>query len=155
MLNMIERLILFNYSQKLLEVIVKAVGFAKEHYLNSPGEWQEIINTVNCLLPKKDIEKFKEFCTCVEYGLSECDTDHVHDFKIILNGDEEDKEEVYDLDNMPTDRFEETEKEREVLEGFLDKEMWKGYKEWLSRCPEESDRFEKFLVRNCSFIVFV
>ena len=83
MLNMIERLILFNYSQKVLEAIVKAVGFAKEHYLNVPGEWQEVINTVNSLFPKKDIEKFKEFCAYAEYGLSESDGDHVHDYELV------------------------------------------------------------------------
>ena len=110
---------------------------------------------MNSLLPKKDVEKFKEFCAYAEYGLSECDADHVHDYELILNGDEEDEEEVYNLDNMPADRFEETEKEKEVREGFLAKEMWKGYKEWLSCRPEESESFENFLVRNCSFIMFV
>ena len=69
--------------------------------------------------------------------------------------DEEDEEEVYNLDNMPADRFEETEREREVHEGYLAQEMWKGYKEWLSRRPKESEHFEKILVRNCSFIMFV
>ena len=135
----------------LLEAIVKAIGLAKERYLNAPGEWQDVIDTVNSLLPKKDIKKVKEFCACAEYKLSECDADHVRDYEIILNGDEEDEEEVYDSDNMPADRFKETKREREVHEGYLVKKMWKGYKEWLGRRPQELERFEQFMVRNFSF----
>ena len=41
----------------------------------------------------------------------------MHDFELILNGDKEDKEEMYDSDNMAADLFEETEREREVREG--------------------------------------
>ena len=124
---------------------------AKERYLNAPGEWQDVLNTVNSLFPRKDIEKFKEFCTYAEYGLSESDSDHVCDYKLILNGDKEDEEEMYDSDNMPADLFEETEREREVREGYLAQEMWKGYKEWLGRRPQELERFEQFMVRNFFF----
>ncbi len=120
---------MFNYSQKLLKAIIKAIGIAKEHYLNAQRDWQEVIDAEHSLLPKKDIEKFKEFCTCAEYGLNEYDANHVNDFEMILNGDEEEEEEVYDSNNMPVDRFEETEEERKVREGFLAKERWKGYKE--------------------------
>ena len=114
-----------------------------------------MIDAINSLLPKKDIEKFKEFCASAEYDLSECDADHVHDFELILHGDKGEEEEMYDSDNVPADLFKETDKEREVREGYLAQEMWKGYKEWLSRHPKESEHFEKILVRNCSFIVFV
>jgi hypothetical protein len=75
----------------------------------------------------------------------------VHDFELILNGDKEDEEEMYNSDDMPADLFEETEREREVREGYLAQEMWKGYKEWLSRRPQELERFEQFMVRNFSF----
>ena len=146
---------MFNYLQKLLEAIVKAVSFAKERYLNAPRDWQEVIDAVNSLLPKREIENFKEFCAWAEYGLNEYDANHVNDFEMILNGNDEKEEEVYDSDNMPTDRFKETEKESDVHDGFLAKEMWKGYKEWLSNRPEELECFEKFMVRSCLFIVFV
>ena len=115
-----------------------------------------MIDTINSLLPKKDIERFKEYCARSEYDLSECDANPAHDFELILNGDEEDEEEMYDSDNVPADLFEETERERKVREGYLAREMWKGYKEWLGRRPQELERFEQFMVRNfpllsCSF----
>ena len=75
----------------------------------------------------------------------------MHDFELILNGDKEDEEEMYDSDNMAADLFEETEREREVREGYLAQEMWKGYKEWLGRRPQELERFEQFMVRNFFF----
>ena len=106
---------------------------------------------MNSLFSKKDIEEFKRFCACAEYDLSESDADHVHDYELILNGNEGDEEELYDSNNMPGDRFEETEKEREVREGYLAQEMWKGYKEWLGRRPQELERFEQFMVRNFFF----
>ena len=111
-----------------------------------------MIDTINSLLPKKDIERFKEYCTRSEYDLSEYDADPAHDFELILNGDEEDEEEMYDSDNVPADLFEETERERKVREGYLAREMWKGYKEWLGRRPQELERFEQFMVRNFSLL---
>ncbi len=131
------------------------MGGVKKRHLNMPGDWQEVIDAVNSLLPKRDIENFKEFCTWAEYGLNEYDADHVNDFEIILNGDDEEEEEVYDSDNMPADRFKETKTESDVHEGFLAKEMWKGYKEWLSNRPEELELFKEFMVRSCSSIVFI
>ena len=111
-----------------------------------------MIDTINSLLPKKDIERFKEYCARSEYDLSECDANPTHDFELILNGDEEDEEEMYDSDNVPADLFEETERERKVREGYLAREMWKGYKEWLGRRPQELERFEQFMVRNFSLL---
>jgi len=111
-----------------------------------------VIDTINSLLPKKDIERFKEYCTRSEYDLSEYDADPAHDFELILNGDEEEEEEMYDSDNVPADLFEETERERKVREGYLAREMWKGYKEWLGRRPQELERFEQFMVRNFSLL---
>ncbi len=137
--------------QPLLEAIVNTISLAKERYLNAPEEWRDVIETVNSLFPKKDIEKFKELCTCAEYGLSESDSDYVRDYELVLNGDKEDEEEMYDSDNMPADLFEETERDREVREGYLAQKMWKGYKEWLGRRPQELERFEQFMVRNFFF----
>jgi len=111
-----------------------------------------VIDTINSLLPKKDIERFKEYCARSEYDLSECDANPTHDFELILNGDEEDEEEMYDSDNVPADLFEETEREHEVREGYLAREMWKGYKEWLGRRPQDLERFEQFMVRNFSLL---
>ena len=85
---------------------------------------------------------------------------HHHPYKAsvvaILKGHgqigEEDEEEMYDSDNMPADLFKETERERKVREGYLAREMWKGYKEWLGRRPQELERFEQFMVRNFSLL---
>ena len=111
-----------------------------------------MIDTINSLLPKKDIERFKEYCARLEYNLSEYYADPARDFELILNGDKKDEEEMYDSDNVPADLFEETERERKVREGYLAREMWKEYKEWLGRRPQELERFEQFMVRNFSLL---
>jgi hypothetical protein len=68
---------------------------------------------------------------------------------------DDEKEEDDDSGNMHADRFEDNETESNARDGYLAQEMWKAYKDWLSNRPEELERFKKFMVRSCSFIVFV
>jgi hypothetical protein len=90
----------------------------------------------------------------MEYGLGEYDADHIDDVKIGFNTNDEEEEDD-NSDNVRTDRFEENKTEINAREGFLAQEMWKAYKDWLSNRPEELEQFEKFMVRSCSFIVFI
>ena len=87
-----------------------------------------MIDTINSLLPKKDIERFKEYCARSEYDLSECDANPTHDFELILNGDEEDEEEMYDSDNVPADLFEEKRESVRYVKGISLEKCGRGIK---------------------------
>ena len=75
----------------MLEALVKAVDIARECRLNAPTYWLDVIKAVNNLLPKEGMEKFKEFCMRMEYGLGEYDANHIDDLKIGFNTDDEDE----------------------------------------------------------------
>jgi hypothetical protein len=140
--------------QELLEVLLKAVGVARECRLNNPTHWPGVIEAINDLLPEEDMGKFKEFCKRMEYGLGKCDADHVEDLKMDFDTNDEEEEDD-NSDNVRVDWFEENETESHAHDGYLAQEMWKVYKDWLSNRLEELGRFKEFMVRSCSFIIFV
>ena len=58
------------------------------------------------------------------------------------------KEEDYenDSDYMRTDQFKESQAHCDAWDGYLAREMWKGYQEWLSNRPGELENFKEFMV---------
>ena len=140
--------------QKLIEALIKVVDVARECRLNDPTHWPGVIEAINDLLPKGDMEKFKKNCNWGEYGLSEYNGDKVDDLKMGFGTDDEEEEDD-DSDNVHTERFEDNKTERNAHDGYLAKEMWKVYRDWLVNRPEELEGFKEFMVRSCSFIVFV
>ena len=90
-------------------------------------------------------EEIKEFCNWGEYGLGEYADDDVNDLMMSLNaGKEEDGDN--DSDNMHTDLFGESQAYRDARDGYLAREMWKGYRDWLSNRPGELEQFKQFMV---------
>ncbi len=113
----------------MLEALDGAVNIAKKCRLNDPTRWQDVIKAVAELLPKNDMEKFKEFCDWGEHGLNEYDGDLVYDLKRVFGtGDENEGDE--DSDNVRAEWFEDYD-DQDACDGYLAQEMWKEYKNWL------------------------
>ena len=138
------------YSQPLLEAVDKAVDIAKERHLDDTLHWEDVIKAVADLLPKEDMEKFKEFCNWGKYGLDESDGDIVEDLKRVFGtGDENEGDE--DSDNVCAEWFEDFD-DQDACDGYRAQEMWKAYKNWLGNRPDEMERFKDFMVRSCSLL---
>ena len=88
----------------MLEALVKAIDVARERCLNDPTHWPGVIEAMNDLLPKEDMEKFKEFCNWGEYGLSKYDGNNVDDLKMGFNTNDEEEEDD-NSDNVRAEWF--------------------------------------------------
>ena len=135
----------YHHLQVLLVALVKAVDKARERHYNDPSYWPDVIEAVNDLVPEKDMKKFKEYCSWGEHGLGEYADDNVNNLMMGLNAGK-DEEGDDDSDNMHAVLFEETQAYQDARDGYLTREVWKGYREWLSNCPSELEQFKEFMV---------
>ncbi len=132
---------------------VKAVNTAKTRRYNDPSYWPDVYDEVTEIVPEEDMKSFKNYCDWGEHGLGEYAADNIDDFIMCLKV-EKDKGVDDDSDNMPAELFEESEAYQDARDGYLAREMWKGYREWLSHRPGELERFHEFMVSSvCCFII--
>ena len=83
----------------MLNALFKAVEKAKECYHSDHSEWQDVIDAIVELVPKRDMAKFDEFCNFEEYGLEEHNNDGVTDLRMVLGNNEEDEDCIDDDSN--------------------------------------------------------
>ena len=136
--------------------LVKMVEKARERYHSHHGDWQDVIDAIVKLVPKRDMAKFGEFCNEEEYGLGGYDNDGVTNLRMALDIKKEDENGLEDNSNGGhRGWYEDTPAQCAPRDGFLARKMWKGYKDWLDHHPEELERFKQFVVRSWSFTVLV
>ncbi len=131
--------------QVMLMALAKAVDVAWERRYNDSLYWPFVIEAIYDLVPEQDMKKFKALCISGECGLGEYDDDEVNDLMNGLKGGkEEDNEE--DSDNMRLEQFKESQAYHDARDGYLEREMWKGYRDWLNNHPDELEKFKEFMV---------
>ena len=132
----------------LLNALLKAVGIARDCYGGDRLNCKYVIGigAVVERVPKRNMAKFEEFCNYEEYGLGEYDDGGVIDLRRAIDLNED-----YEASNSNTRHdgwYEDTPAQRDAHNGFLAREMWKGYKDWLKLCPDKLERFNQFVVRS-------
>ena len=137
----------------MLEALTNAVDVAWERRYNDSTYWSFVVEAVNDLVSEEEMKKFKALCFSGEFGLGDYDDDEVNDLMNRLKGgSNEDDEE--DSDNMPAELFEDSREFQDARDGYLAREMWKGYREWIRNRPGEQERFREFMVSSvCCFII--
>jgi hypothetical protein len=100
---------------------------------------------------KHDCKKKKRKRNLKEEKEYDYDDDEVNDLMNRLKGgSNEDDEE--DSDNMPAELVEDSREFQDARDGYLAREMWKGYREWIRNRPGEQERFREFMVSSvCCF----
>lgn len=135
----------------MLEALTNAVDVAWERRYNDSTYWSFVVEAVNDLVSEEEMKKFKALCFSGEFGLGDYDDDEVNDLMNRLKGgSNEDDEE--DSDNMPAELVEDSREFQDARDGYLAREMWKGYREWIRNRPGEQERFREFMVSSvCCF----
>ena len=125
----------------MFDALDRTADAAMEHFEGNIDGWLSVIEAIYDLYPARDMTKFTAYCDEEEYGLTKNDKNCVSDLWLILDIESEDK---FDGEGYarkgPVLR-------RLAHEGYLAKQMWAEYVEWLARRPEDLEKFKEFKVR--------
>jgi hypothetical protein len=131
-----------------MDALTRAVVHAKDFYQNDSLGWSNVIEATLEIVTPEDIEAFRKLCIEEEYNLKydSFDETHVEEFyKVAIQGDVESEngsDDWGEYNGELRDRG-----DPNAHEGFLAVHMWKCYvDDWLSRRPEELERFKQFEV---------
>ncbi len=132
----------------MFDALNKTADAAMEHFEGETDGWSSVIEAIYELYPARDMTKFTEYCDEEEYGLVESDKNGISDLWLTLDVESEDE---FDGEGYarkgPVLR-------RLAHEGYLAKQMWAEYVEWLGHRPEDLEKFKDFEVRRLCLCCF-